>query len=72
VGVALARLVPAKAGAIMARAQDYAMSREYCGAHYPAIPRPARRSARWPPSCCSTIRAWRGKVAAAKAELARI
>jgi len=34
VGVALARLLPAKADRIMDRAQDYAMSREYCGAHY--------------------------------------
>jgi acid phosphatase (class A) len=42
VGVTLARLVPAKAGVIMARAQDYAMSREYCGAHYPATLKPAK------------------------------
>jgi acid phosphatase (class A) len=35
VGWVLAHLMPAKAGVILARAQDYAISREYCGAHYP-------------------------------------
>lgn len=34
VGWVLAHLMPAKADAILARAADYAMSREYCGAHY--------------------------------------
>jgi acid phosphatase (class A) len=34
VGPALAMLVPEKADAIMARAKDYAMSREYCGVHF--------------------------------------
>jgi len=36
VGWVLARLMPAKADKILARAQDYAMSRQICGAHYPA------------------------------------
>lgn len=34
VGPMLATLVPEKADAIMARAQDYALSREYCGVHF--------------------------------------
>jgi acid phosphatase (class A) len=34
VGPALAMLVPEKADAIMARAKDYALSREYCGVHF--------------------------------------
>lgn len=33
-GWVLAHLMPAKADAILARAQDYALSRQYCGAHY--------------------------------------
>ena len=34
VGWMLARLIPAKAGIILARAHDYALSRQYCGAHF--------------------------------------
>jgi acid phosphatase (class A) len=34
VGPVLAMLVPEKAEAIMARAKDYALSREYCGVHF--------------------------------------
>jgi membrane-associated phospholipid phosphatase len=34
VGVVLADLVPARAAAILARAQDYAFSRLVCGLHY--------------------------------------
>ncbi len=34
VGPMLATLIPEKAGAIMARAKDYALSREYCGVHF--------------------------------------
>jgi acid phosphatase (class A) len=33
-GWVLAHLMPAKADVILARAQDYALSRQYCGAHY--------------------------------------
>ena len=33
-GWVLAHLMPAKADMILARAQDYALSRQYCGAHY--------------------------------------
>jgi acid phosphatase (class A) len=36
VGWALARLMPDRAAAIIARAQDYAISREICGAHFPS------------------------------------
>lgn len=34
VGWVLARLMPSRADAILARAHDYALSREYCGAHF--------------------------------------
>jgi acid phosphatase (class A) len=34
VGVVLATLIPEKAQAIQARAEDYALSREYCAEHY--------------------------------------
>ena len=34
VGWMLARLMPQKADAILARAHDYALSRQYCGAHF--------------------------------------
>ena len=36
VGWVLAQLVPEKAPAILARAQDYAFSREICGVHFPS------------------------------------
>jgi acid phosphatase (class A) len=36
VGIVLAALIPEKAQAILARAADYAYSREICGDHYPA------------------------------------
>jgi|HubBroStandDraft_6_1064221.scaffolds.fasta_scaffold53896_2 acid phosphatase (class A) len=36
VGIVLAALIPEKAQAILARATDYAYSREICGDHYPA------------------------------------
>lgn len=36
VGTVLARLMPDKAGAIMARATDYALSRQICGVHFPS------------------------------------
>lgn len=36
VGWVLARLVPDMAPAILARAQDYALSRELCGVHFPS------------------------------------
>ena len=36
VGWALSRLMPDRAAAIVARAQDYAISREICGVHFPS------------------------------------
>ena len=36
VGWVLARLMPDMAPAILARAEDYALSREYCGVHFPS------------------------------------
>ncbi len=34
VGYALAQLAPAKAAAVLGKAEDYALSREYCGVHF--------------------------------------
>lgn len=36
VGYVLAQLMPARAPAILARAADYALSRQYCAAHFPS------------------------------------
>lgn len=36
VGYVLAQLLPSRAAAIQARAADYALSREYCAAHFPS------------------------------------
>ncbi|MDE1918170.1 MAG: phosphatase PAP2 family protein [Sphingomonadales bacterium] len=36
VGWVLAHLMPQKADVILARAKDYGLSREYCGAHFPS------------------------------------
>lgn len=70
VGWALAQLMPDKAQAILARAQDYALSREICGVHFPSDVEASH--------VIGTVVAARlfadprlaGRIAAAKAELA--
>ncbi len=72
VGVMLARLVPAKAGVIMARAQDYAMSREYCGAHYPSDTQASEVIGTMAATLLLSDPRLADKIAAARAELARM
>ncbi|MEF3315477.1 phosphatase PAP2 family protein, partial [Campylobacter jejuni] len=72
VGVTLARLVPAKAGVIMARAQDYAMSREYCGAHYPSDTQASEVIGTMAATLLLSDPRLADKIAAARAELARM
>lgn len=72
VGVTLARLLPAKAEPIMARAQDYALSREYCGAHYASDTQASEVLGTLAATLLLTDPRLADKVAAAKAELAKI
>jgi acid phosphatase (class A) len=72
VGVALARLVPAKAAPIMARAKDYALSREYCGAHYASDTQASEVLGTLAATMLLDDPRLADKVAAARAELARI
>lgn len=71
VGVALARLVPAKADRILDRAQDYAMSREYCGAHYASDIQASEVIGTLAATLLLNDPRLADKVAAAKAELSR-
>lgn len=71
VGVTLARLVPAKAGKIMDRAQDYAMSREYCGAHYASDVQASQVIGTLAATLLLNDPRLADKVAAARAELSR-
>jgi acid phosphatase (class A) len=71
VGWVLARLMPERADAILERAHDYAMSRQYCGAHFASDTEASH--------VIGTLAAadlWRdprlaAKIAAARAELAK-
>jgi len=72
VGVALARLWPAKADKIMARAQDYALSRQYCGAHYASDTQASEVVGTLTATLLLNDPRLADKVAAARAELARI
>ena len=72
VGVALARLLPAKAATIMDRAQDYAMSREYCGAHYASDTQASEVIGTLAATLLLNDPRLAATVTAAKAELAKI
>lgn len=72
VGVALARLLPAKADKILGRAQDYAMSREYCGAHYASDIQASEVVGTLAATLLLNDPRLADKVAAAKAELSKI
>ena len=72
VGLMLAELMPQKASAILARARDYGLSRVICGVHYPAD-----TDASHTLGSMVTVRllldpAAADRIAAARAELARI
>lgn len=72
VGVALARLLPDRAGKIMGRAQDYAMSREYCGAHYASDIQASEVIGTLAATLLLNDPRLADKVAAARAELSKI
>jgi acid phosphatase (class A) len=72
VGVALARLMPAKAAQIMARAQDYALSRQYCGAHFASDTQASEVIGTLAATLLLQDPRLAAKVAAAKAELAKL
>lgn len=72
VGVALARLLPAKADAVMRRAQDYALSRQYCGAHYASDTQASEVVGTLAATLLINDPRLAAKVAAARAELARV
>ncbi|NBC38157.1 phosphatase PAP2 family protein [Novosphingobium sp. FSY-8] len=71
VGYALARLIPAKADKILARARDYAMSRQYCGAHYPSDTEAAHTLATLAAAQLMADPRLASQIAAARAELAK-
>ena len=71
VGWVLARLMPAKADAILARAADYAMGRQVCGVHFPSDTEASHVL-----GTLGAAELWAdprlaGKIAAARAELAQ-
>jgi acid phosphatase (class A) len=71
VGWVLAHLMPAKADAILARAADYAMSREYCGAHYASDTEASHVIGTMVGIDLLADPRLAGKIAAARAELSR-
>ena len=71
VGWVLAHLMPAKADAILARAHDYAVSRLYCGAHYPSDTEASHVIGTMVGSDLLADPRLAAKIAAARAELAQ-
>jgi acid phosphatase (class A) len=70
VGWTLARLLPSKAPAILSRADDYALSRELCAAHYHSDTEASHVIATLVADRLLTDRRLASKVEAAKRELA--
>ena len=70
VGWALAQLLPDKASAILARAQDYALSREICGVHFPSDTEASHVLGTLVASRLFADPRLAGRIAAARAELA--
>lgn len=71
-GWALARLAPQRAEAVLARADDYALSRWLCGVHYPSDTSASRGAAMVVAERLLADPRLAGQVAAAKAELAGV
>jgi acid phosphatase (class A) len=69
VGIVMSNLMPEKATVIMARANDYAFSREVCGVHFPADTDASRILGAVVASRMLTAPAMQEKIAAARAEL---
>ena len=70
VGYVLAHLMPQKADVILARAADYAMSREVCGVHFPSDTEASHVIGTIVASKLLTNPAFAARVAAARKELA--
>jgi acid phosphatase (class A) len=69
VGMVLATLIPEKAQAIQARAQDYAFSREVCGSHYASDTAASHALANAITTTMLANPALQPRIAAARAEL---
>lgn len=71
VGWTLAQLMPDRASEILARAQDYAVSREICGVHYPSDTEASHVIGTLTAATLLSDRRLAVQVAAARAELRR-
>lgn len=72
VGLMLATIAPNKAGAVLARAQDYALSREICGVHFPSDTEASHVIGTIVVERILADPAAAQRIAAARAELARL
>lgn len=72
VGWMLARLMPKKADAILARAHDYALSRQYCGAHFASDTEASHAIGTLAAAQLFNDPRLASKIAAARAELAKL
>lgn len=72
VGWTLAQLLPAKAPAILARAQDYALSREICGVHFASDTEASHVVATYAAGLILADPRMAPRIAAARVELAQI
>lgn len=71
VGWVLARLMPARADAILARTHDYALSRQYCGAHFASDTEASHAIGTMAAAALWNDPRLAAKIAAARAELAK-
>ncbi|MES2451994.1 MAG: phosphatase PAP2 family protein [Pseudomonadota bacterium] len=72
VGLMLATLAPTKAKAVLDRARDYALSREICGVHFPSDTEASHAIASFVVGRILASPAAAPRIAAARAELARL
>lgn len=70
-GTTLAALAPSKGAAILVRARDYALNREYCGVHFPSDIEASHVLGNEVAKRALMLPALHDKVEAAKAELAK-
>jgi len=71
VGWTLAQLMPYRAPQILARAEDYALSREICGVHYPSDTEASHVIGTLTAATLFSDPRLAGQIAAARAELLR-
>lgn len=72
VGWMLARLMPRKADVILARARDYALSRQYCGSHFASDTEASHVIGTLAAATLFNDPRLAGKIAAARAELSKL